>query len=78
VISYRGGKQETCGAASRWTINTGNQDDAMSTGYWRIKPSQLERTLKSVRSVGSQTSEVLDRRRAVWRIAPRGMVRSLQ
>jgi hypothetical protein len=24
----------------------------MSTGYWRIKPSELERTLKSVRSVG--------------------------
>jgi hypothetical protein len=24
----------------------------MSTGCWRIKPSELERTLKSVRSVG--------------------------
>ena len=24
----------------------------MSTGFWRIKPSELERTLKSVRSVG--------------------------
>ena len=24
----------------------------MSTGCWRIKPSELERTLKSIRSVG--------------------------
>jgi acetolactate synthase regulatory subunit len=24
----------------------------MSTGYWRIKPSEIERTLRSIRSVG--------------------------
>ena len=24
----------------------------MSTGCWRIKPSEIERTLKSIRSVG--------------------------
>jgi hypothetical protein len=30
----------------------------MSTGCWRIKPSELERTLKSVRSVGLHVRSV--------------------
>ena len=34
----------------------------MSTGCWPIKPaSEFEQTLKTIRPVGSQTSEVLDR-----------------
>jgi hypothetical protein len=32
--------------------HTFHQDVAMSTGCWRIKPSEIERPLKSVRSVG--------------------------
>ena len=30
----------------------------MSTGCWRIKPSELERTLESVRSVGLHVRSV--------------------
>ena len=30
----------------------------MSTGCWRIKPSEFERTLKSVRSVGLHVRSV--------------------
>ncbi|WP_156944566.1 hypothetical protein [Bradyrhizobium sp. Ec3.3] len=30
----------------------------MSTGSWRIKPSEVERTLKSIRSVGLQVRSV--------------------
>jgi hypothetical protein len=31
---------------------------AMSTGCWRIKPSELEQTLKSIRSVGLHVKSV--------------------
>ena len=30
----------------------------MSTGCWRIKPSEIERTLKSIRSVGLHVRSV--------------------
>jgi hypothetical protein len=39
-------------------INKCHQDVAMSTGCWRIKPSEFERTLKSIRSVGLHVQSV--------------------
>jgi hypothetical protein len=58
-------------------VNQGHQDVLMSTGCWRIKPSEFERTLKSIRSVGlhirSARSPV-----APFHIAPKAMAGSLR
>jgi hypothetical protein len=51
-------KADDLSRRSRWAVVKCNQDVAMSTGCWRIKPSELERTLKSVRSVGLHVRSV--------------------
>jgi hypothetical protein len=48
----RGDEQPPDKTRSRWVVDKGQQDVAMSTGCWRIKPYELERTLKSIRAVG--------------------------